>query len=469
MKIKQKILSLILAAAMASAVFTPELSGMMGASFSTADAAATTSISIPTASLKSGTYAVSGSVLKITLSCAAKNAQIYYSLNGAQYKLYSPSKPVNITKSSTLKVYARTSTGYSYAGTYTYKITPKVVITPGSGAYSTGKTVKVTTPTPNAFLYYTTDGTTPTTSSPRIYSTTQIKITKNTTLKVLAKKADWTDWTYTRNYKITAPAHPTTPAASQTGKTDLLDDYTKKWAYNTLTSNQKKAYETLFDGMIKCTPSISLTGSGINVSEYDTVFRALDYDNPQLITTMGNGSYSYFGSRIMTMYYKYDFTAAQYASKMKTIETNTASVIAQAKALKTDYDKVKLFHDWIIDRTEYIGNNQKYTWRIDGPIIYRKSVCEGYSRAFQYLCQSVGIECVCVSGTAGGSGHMWNMVKVNGKWYQMDVTWDDPISWDGKPVLRYDYFLISDAKMYKDHRIDSDLFNIPKAASSYAA
>lgn len=64
---------------------------------------------------------------------------------------------------------------------------------------------------------------------------------------------------------------------------------------------------------------------------------------------------------------------------------------------------------------------------------------------------------------------MWNMVKVNGKWYQIDVTWDDPISSDGRPILRHDYFLISDAQMYKDHRIDSDLFNIPKAASSYAA
>lgn len=465
MKIKQKILSLILAATMASAVFTPEISGMMGASYSTADAAASTSISIPTASLKSGTYAVSGSSLKITLSGTEKNAQIYYSLNGAKYKLYSASNPVYITKDSTLKTYARTSSGYSYARIYTYKITPKVVITPGSGTYSTAQTVKVTTPTPNAFLYYTTDGKTPTTSSPRIYSDTQIKITKNTTLKVLAKKANWTSWTYTRTYKITTPS---APAAPTTSNADLLDDYTKKWAYNTLTSNQKEAYAALFDGMIKCTPSINLTSIDLRVSEYDNVFRALDYDNPQLITTTGRGSYSYFGTKMGSMYYKYDYTAAQYASKMKTIGSNTASVIAQAKALKTDYDKVKLFHDWIINRTEYINNGQEYTWRIDGPIIYKKSVCEGYSRAFQYLCQSVGIECVCVSGTAGGP-HMWNMVKVNGKWYQIDVTWDDPISWDGRPVLRYDYFLISDAQMYKDHRIDSDLFTIPKATSSYAA
>ena len=464
MKIKQRILSLFLAATMASAVFTPEISGMMGASFSTADAAATTSISIPTANIKSGTYAVSGYSMKVTLSCATKNAQIYYSLNGAKYKLYTSSKPVYITKNSTLKVYARTSTGYSYAKIYTYKITPKVVITPGSGTYSTAKTVKVTTPTPNTFLYYTTNGKTPTTSSPRIYPTTQIKITKNTTLKVLAKKTNWTSWTYTRNYKVTSSSDPTTPTTNIT----LLDDYTKKWAYNTLTSNQKKTYAALYEGILKNDKSIHIDGINPSFSDIKTAFQAADYDNPKIINTArGFKAWSY-GSGYNDIEVVYEKSAAQTASALKNIETNTKSVIAQAKTLKTDYDKVKLFHDWIINRTTYTYGSSNYLWEVDGPVVYKKSVCEGYSKAFQYLCQSVGIECVCVSGTAGGP-HMWNMVKVDGKWYQIDVTWDDPISWDGRPILSYEYFLISDSQMYKDHRLDSDMFTIPKANSSYAA
>ena len=63
---------------------------------------------------------------------------------------------------------------------------------------------------------------------------------------------------------------------------------------------------------------------------------------------------------------------------------------------------------------------------------------------------------------------MWNMVKVDGKWYHMDVTWDDPLTSDGRPMLRYDYFLISEAKIREDHTIDND-FKIPTAPSNYTA
>ena len=56
------------------------------------------------------------------------------------------------------------------------------------------------------------------------------------------------------------------------------------------------------------------------------------------------------------------------------------------------------------------------------------------------------------------------MVQVDGTWYQIDVTWDDPIG--SKQNLRYDYFLISDKKMCEDHIIDTP-FAVPSAKTSY--
>lgn len=63
----------------------------------------------------------------------------------------------------------------------------------------------------------------------------------------------------------------------------------------------------------------------------------------------------------------------------------------------------------------------------DGP------VCEAYARAFKVLCDKVNIPCVLVDGQASttgenGAAHMWNYAKVDGAWYGVDVTWDDPTS-----------------------------------------
>ena len=83
-----------------------------------------------------------------------------------------------------------------------------------------------------------------------------------------------------------------------------------------------------------------------------------------------------------------------------------------------------------------------------GALIKNKVVCEGYAKAFKYLLDSLKIECILVSGTAINSSgesesHMWNYVKLDDKWYAVDVTWDDPIIIGGRNPnnLRHDYFL----------------------------
>ena len=90
-----------------------------------------------------------------------------------------------------------------------------------------------------------------------------------------------------------------------------------------------------------------------------------------------------------------------------------------------------------------------------GALKNKYAVCAGYALTFKLLCETAGLECDYVAGTAGGY-HAWNQVKVDGKWYNVDVTWDDPVSkgkaFDDHKYNRYSYFLISDELMYKDHK-----------------
>ncbi len=84
-------------------------------------------------------------------------------------------------------------------------------------------------------------------------------------------------------------------------------------------------------------------------------------------------------------------------------------------------------------------------WNAFGVLCKGYGVCESYAEAFQMLCHMVGIECTGVIGFAG-EGHKWNAVKIDGEWYQCDVTWDDPIG--GDPMIAYStYFNVTDAQL----------------------
>lgn len=137
-----------------------------------------------------------------------------------------------------------------------------------------------------------------------------------------------------------------------------------------------------------------------------------------------------------------------------TVDINVKSAL---KGLKlegaSDYKKVKAIHDYIINRVSYDTTLKKasaYDAMID-----KSTVCEGYSMLAYRLFSEAGLESRIISGTGNGGAHAWNIVKVKDKWYNIDLTWDDPISSDGKPMLTYDYFLKS-TKDFIGHKRDSE-------------
>lgn len=129
----------------------------------------------------------------------------------------------------------------------------------------------------------------------------------------------------------------------------------------------------------------------------------------------------------------------------------------------TDYDTVKNVHDYLIDNFEYDNNTEMANHTdIDG-FRDKKMVCSGYSLATYYLLNKLGIDTRIITGFGGDTGeqsenHMWNLVCLNGKWYNLDVTWDD----GGGTNRQYTYFLKSDADFPMHVRMG------PYAASSVA-
>lgn len=134
------------------------------------------------------------------------------------------------------------------------------------------------------------------------------------------------------------------------------------------------------------------------------------------------------------------------------------------------YDTVLAIHDTIAGNTRYSAAGGERAHTAAGVLIDGAGVCDGYSRAFWLLCRMCGIDCIRVIGIADGVDHAWNKVCLDGEWYNVDVTWDDPIyHYNGvlTDIIEYDYFLVSDNSIGESH-IPCEHLNLPPAPRSYA-
>ena len=114
-------------------------------------------------------------------------------------------------------------------------------------------------------------------------------------------------------------------------------------------------------------------------------------------------------------------------------------------------DKIKVMHDAIINKTKYDQvradtNNSKYdSARIQGVLYDHYAICSGYTDTMAVILSKLNIPNFKIASEE----HVWNAVYVDGKWYHLDLTWDDPITTSGRNVLLHDYFLINDNDLTK--------------------
>ncbi len=126
-----------------------------------------------------------------------------------------------------------------------------------------------------------------------------------------------------------------------------------------------------------------------------------------------------------------------------------------------DYMKELRIHDWLVNNNRYntVTPDAPASHMAYGALVTGTPVCQAYAEAMLVLCQAAGIPCMYVSGTGTNSSgktesHGWNCVQIQGKWYWIDVTWDDPTTHDGSNALRYTYFNVTTDYLARDHQWD---------------
>ena len=155
----------------------------------------------------------------------------------------------------------------------------------------------------------------------------------------------------------------------------------------------------------------------------------------------------------------YQYTPKELAEKLEKEAEEQAVVDAAIASCVTDgmsdYEIAKALHDYLTTHNEYdmrlySGNLPALSRTSYGALVDRTSVCAGYALAYERLMDQVGIPCEYVTGMTTNGYHAWNIIQIDGEWYHVDVTWDDPTP-DREGYVRYKYFLKSDKAMSRDH------------------
>lgn len=162
-------------------------------------------------------------------------------------------------------------------------------------------------------------------------------------------------------------------------------------------------------------------------------------------------------------YFAEGFDPNNVAEKLAQTEAAADRIAAEAAQQDTDYDKIRAAHDILVRETGYDKDMQKNAHSAYGALVEHKAVCDGYASAFQMVMNRLGIPCISISGEAYANGemggHRWNAVQLDGKWYGVDVTWDDPTPIQGKfEMLRHTYFLVGESVMNESHTPQSTFF-----------
>ena len=148
------------------------------------------------------------------------------------------------------------------------------------------------------------------------------------------------------------------------------------------------------------------------------------------------------------------------AQDVAAMQVKLDQLVDQANTLcQTDLEKVFYVHEWLVQNIaydrEHLSDDVQDDHNLRGTLLEGTAVCDGYAKTYALTLRKLGITGVLV--TSKDIGHAWNMVELDGNWYQVDCTWDDPV--DGSDQLGYcmhKHLLCTTEEMNTNHNDDGD-------------
>lgn len=233
-----------------------------------------------------------------------------------------------------------------------------------------------------------------------------------------------------------------------------------RYAHNTLSEKEQVVYDEMLNAIMNMEENVRL--STTDKEDVQTCYHAIcaDYGEIFWVDTCSYSEYTMLGRPYAVGFsVTYAYTPEEVATYKSQIQPVVDHYLEQLAACESDYEKTEMLYQTLIHEVAYdmsAENNQN----ILSVFLGKKTVCQGYACATQYLLQQTGIPCVIVTGMAQGQPHAWNMALLDGDYYYIDVTWGntDFLGESGGAAggVNYGYLNITSDELLINHQPEVD-------------
>lgn len=245
------------------------------------------------------------------------------------------------------------------------------------------------------------------------------------------------------------------------------EDLEQRYYYSLLDEESRQIYRELVQGMRDGEETIVTHGS--DPEKVNEICSWVYMDYPEFFWfsgTVETTGYTGLSARCEVRP-EYTCTPEERAARQQQIDASAGQCLAGIPADGSTYEKIRYLYTWLVEQTEYAADAPE-NQNIYSVFGNHRSVCAGYSRAFQYLANQSGIFNIYVTGTVNqGESHAWNIVECDGSYYNVDVTFGDPVflqsesqetgTGGGQNRTFYDYLCVSDTEFRRNHTPDAGL------------
>ena len=196
---------------------------------------------------------------------------------------------------------------------------------------------------------------------------------------------------------------------------------------------------------------IDISSFGLSIDTATQQYRDLLNSRPDLFYVSSGFRYYYNGGTMTKIVPTYLYPAADIPAMKKAFNKEANRIIKFASAATTTLGKLMLVNDYFCTHYQYDRNYEIY----DAYNLFTKKigVCQAYMLGYRHIMNKLGISNKTVTST--DMNHTWNVVRVSGKWYHIDVTWNDPLETyavNEKPYRsRHQYFMCSNGGLDKHY------------------
>ncbi len=224
-----------------------------------------------------------------------------------------------------------------------------------------------------------------------------------------------------------------------------------EYYYTLLNKAQQNTYHAIKTGLASLAPSFQIPR--LEHKEMGDVYMMVRLDHPEIFYSVDFKYRFYPDSGNAEMMPEYLFEKKKVQEHQKALKARVEKLARSAMEM-SEPEKLQYIHDFICQNVHYDKLKKPYSHEIIGPLGQGVGVCEGIAKSVKILCDALGIWCmIALSDSNPEKGikyrHAWNVVRINGKYYHFDATFDNSL---GDPsLIRYDYFMLSDKQLFRDH------------------